>query len=49
MNRSELKIHLQDRMEDMSKILEKGKDIEVRKSRDGITIAEISKKVIKKE
>lgn len=36
-------------MPDMIKILSKGKDMEVRKSKDGITIAEINRKLVKKQ
>lgn len=49
MSNRELKLHLEDRIPDMIKILSKGKDMEVRKSKDGITIAEINRKLVKKQ
>lgn len=49
MSERELKLGLEDRIPDMVAILSKGKDMEIRKSKDGITIAEINRKLIKKQ
>lgn len=34
--------------EKIAEILEKGKDVEIRKSKNGVSIAEVSKKVVLK-
>lgn len=46
MNERELKMKLIDNAEIMVKALLKGKDLEIRKSVNGISIAEVSKHVV---
>jgi hypothetical protein len=48
MTEKELKLKIIDKAEIIAKGLSKGKDIEVRKSASGISIAEVSKKVVSK-
>lgn len=42
----EIKAKIIKQVENMAKILAKGKDCEIRRSADGVSIAEISKKVV---
>jgi len=42
----EMRIKLEDKIPDIIKILLKGKDCEIRKSANGVSIAEISKKIV---
>lgn len=49
MTERELELKLKNRITDMVKVLSKGKDMEVRRSRDGITIAEINRKLIREQ
>lgn len=46
MSEREIKIKIIEQAENMAKILAKGKDCELRKSANGVSIAEISKKVV---
>lgn len=47
MNERELKIHLEDRIEDMAKILEKGKDVEIRTDpKTVVRVISVDKKVV---
>lgn len=48
MSEREIKIKLIDNAETMAHSLFRGKDLEIRKSATGISIAEVSKKVIKR-
>lgn len=41
-----LEEEIKSKAEIIAKSLEKGKDVEIRRSKDGITIAELGKKVI---
>lgn len=47
-NERQIKIALMDNVEVMAKSLAKGKDLEIRKSVNGVTVAEVDKKVIKR-
>ncbi len=42
----EMEIKLENKIPDIVKILMAGKDCEIRKSKNGVSIAEVSKKVI---
>jgi hypothetical protein len=46
MNQRELKLKIVEQADNIAKILTKGKDCEIRKSASGISVAEISKKVV---
>lgn len=46
MSQRELKLLIAEKAEEIAEVLLKGKDCEIRKSKDGISIAEISKKII---
>lgn len=46
MSEREIKLKIIEKAEDISKIIAKGKDVELRKSVNGVSIAEISKKVV---
>lgn len=46
MSEREMRIKLEDKIPDIIRILLKGKDCEIRKSKDGVSIAEISKKIV---
>jgi len=48
MSEREMRIKLEDKIPDIVRILMKGKDCEIRKSANGVSIAEISKKVVSK-
>ena len=48
MTERELKMRVEESAELVAKILSKGKDVEIRKSHTGISIAEISKKVVRR-
>lgn len=48
MSERELKLKIEECAEQIAKSLYKGKDIEIRKSANGISVAEISKKVVKR-
>ncbi len=48
MNQREIKLKIIEQAENMAKILVKGKDCEIRKSANGVSIAEISKKIVAK-
>lgn len=47
MTEREIKEKIIERAEQISKILKKGKDCELRKSPDGVVVIEVDKKVIK--
>lgn len=49
MSERELKLGLEDRIPDIVTILSKGKDVEIRTVRDGITVAEISRKRVERK
>lgn len=49
MDKQELEKHICEKSAQIAKIILRGKDCEIRKSKDGISIAEISKKVINKQ
>lgn len=48
MTSRELKLHIVENAEKIAEILHKGKDVEIRKSAKGISVAEVTKKVIMK-
>jgi hypothetical protein len=43
----DVKQNVMDRADDIAEALKRGKDVEIRRSKDGITVAAVSKKVIK--
>lgn len=47
MTEKQLEVKIIERSKDIAKIISKGKDVEIRKSANGISVAEISKKVIR--
>ena len=47
MNNIEIKIKLEDRLPDIANLLSKGKDVEIRKVRDEVTVAEVKRTVVK--
>ena len=47
MSEKEIKLSIIDKAEAISKILSKGKDVEIRKVRGEVTIAEVKRTVIK--
>jgi hypothetical protein len=46
MTQRELKLKIVEQAENIAKIIARGKDCEIRKSANGVSIAEISKKVV---
>lgn len=46
MSEREIKIRIEELAGIIAEILCKGKDCEIRKSKDGVTVAEVSKKVV---
>lgn len=47
MNESEIKLSIIGKADAISKILSKGKDVELRKVRDDVTVAEVKRTVVK--
>lgn len=47
MNEREIRIKLEDRLQIIANLLSKGKDVEIRKVRDEVTVAEIKRTVVK--
>ena len=47
MTEKQLEVKIIERSKDIAKIISKGKDVEIRKTANGISVAEISKKVIR--
>ena len=47
MSEREIKLKLEDRLQDIANILSKGKDVEIRKVRDEVTVAEVKRTVVK--
>ena len=47
MSEREIKIKLEDRLQDIANLLSKGKDVEIRKVRDEVTVAEVKRTVVK--
>lgn len=47
-NERQIRVALTENIEQMAKSLAKGKDLEIRKSANGVSIAEVSKKVVAK-
>lgn len=45
----QIKLAIEENAAVMARILASGKDIELRKSKDGISFAEVTKRVVKKE
>lgn len=43
MSEREIKMKIIEQAETIAKVLAKGKDVEVRKCKDGVTVAEVSK------
>ena len=43
----EIKLKLEDRLSDVARLLSKGKDVEIRKVRNDITVAEVKRTVVK--
>lgn len=49
MNQREIKVHLEERVEDMVKILSKGKDVEIRADpKTVVRVISVDKEVVKK-
>lgn len=48
MTEREMRMKLEDKIPDIARILIKGRDCEIRKSANGVSIAEVSKKVVSK-
>lgn len=46
MTEKELTLKIIDKSKDIAKIIAKGRDVEIRKSASGVSIAEVSKKVV---
>ena len=47
MNEREIKLSIIDKAEIISKLLSRGKDVEIRKVRDEVTVAEVKRTVVK--
>ena len=47
MTEQQLQTKVIEKSKDIAKMLKRGKDVEIRKSANGISIAEISKKVVR--
>ena len=47
MSEREIKLKLEDRLLDIARLLSKGKDVEIRKVRNNITVAEVKRTVVK--
>lgn len=47
MSEREIKLKLEDRLPDIANLLSKGKDVELRKVRDEVTVAEVKRTVVK--
>ena len=47
MNEREIKLKLEDRLQDIANLLSKGKDVELRKVRGEVTVAEVKRTVVK--
>lgn len=47
MNEREIKLKLEDRLQIIANLLSKGKDVEIRKVRDEVTVAEVKRTVVK--
>lgn len=47
MSEREIKMKLEDRLQDIANLLSKGKDVELRKVRDEVTVAEVKRTVVK--
>ena len=47
MSEREIKMKLEDRLQDIANLLSKGKDVEIRKVRDEVTVAEVKRTVVK--
>lgn len=48
LNEREIRVQLEDKIEDMTNILKKSKDVELRIVRDTVTVAEINRKIVLK-
>lgn len=48
LNEREIKVQLEDKIVDMTNILKKSKDVELRVVRDTVTVAEINRKIVSK-
>lgn len=46
MTERELKLKVMEKVDAIAKAINKGKDVEIRKSSTGISVAEVSKKVV---
>ena len=49
MNERELRLKVIEQAETIAKAISRGKDVELRKSASGISVCEVSKKVVKKK
>lgn len=47
MNDREIRMKIEDRLQDIANLLSKGKDVEIRKVRDEVTVAEVKRTVVK--
>lgn len=48
MNRRELKLKLEEKLEEMAEILAKGNDCEIRTSPNGVAVIKVKKEVVSK-
>lgn len=48
MSERELRLHLEDRLPDICRLLIKGKDVEIRRDASGIKVISLDKKVVEK-
>lgn len=46
MTEQQIKLKIIEKSKDIAKIIAKGRDVEIRKSASGVSIAEVSKKVV---
>jgi len=48
MSKRELKLHLEEKLEEISEILDKGNDCELRASPNGVAVIKVKKEVVSK-
>lgn len=49
LNRREIKVRLEERIEDIAKILSESKDAEIRLVKDGVAVSEVNRKRIERK
>ena len=47
MSEREIRMKLEDRLQDIARLLSRGKDVELRKVRNDVTVAEVKRTVVK--